>query len=74
MNIDAQIREILLRSSPVNDNKVLNKVAHHSKNQHCVRRSGAISVIGDNNIVLCSNWLSILTSFILATMILLSTH
>lgn len=74
MNIDAQIREILTRSSAVNDNSTLNKATLQNKPEHYFRNNGEISVVGDNNIVLCSSWLSILTSFILAALILFSMH
>ncbi|MBR2137556.1 MAG: hypothetical protein IJ852_06360 [Alphaproteobacteria bacterium] len=74
MDIDAQIREILSRSSPVNDNQAENSdhLLYAKKIQP--PKSCSVSVVGNNNVVLCSDWLSLLTGFVLAAMILVGLH
>jgi hypothetical protein len=64
MNIDAEIQEILLRSSPVNDNDTQNQ----SKcNPNIAQTNSGINIVGNNNIIVAS---SLFTSMVLAIVFL----
>ena len=50
MNIDAKIQEILLRSSPCNDNAVKN-ITHPTNSYRSISN---ISIVGNNNVIVSS--------------------
>lgn len=52
MNIDQQIREILARSYPVNDNLAIPQKPHRNFPQAPAR---GVSVVGNNNVVVSSD-------------------
>ena len=55
MNIDAKIQEILLRSSPSNDNNIVKNIANPT---NLYRSVSHISVVGNNNVIVASGlWL-----------------
>lgn len=54
MNIDAKIQEILLRSSPCNDNNVVKNIANPT---NLYRSVSHISVVGNNNVIVTSGLL-----------------
>lgn len=71
MNIDQQIKQILSRSLPVNDNqKPINK---HTESPSSF--NNGISVVGNHNVVISSNILTTATFIILfGILFLLSQH
>lgn len=60
MDIDARIQEILLRSSPVNDNNTQN---YDTCNPNLKTTNSGINIVGNNNIIISS---SVLTSIIIS--------
>lgn len=54
MNIDQQIREILSRNYPVNDNA---KDFHNNNLTKPQSLTGSVSIVGDHNIIVSSNLL-----------------
>ena len=65
-DLDAQIQEILLRSSPVNDNKLPGAVDDKNNISHPLNE---ISVVGNNNIIIdTSLWTLLLLSLLVPLM------
>lgn len=54
MDIDMQVREILSRSFPVNDNNIKTHTAPYSRSESA---KSCIYVVGDNNIIISSGLL-----------------
>lgn len=72
MNIDAKIHEILLRSTPVNDNdvrKVCESTSLPEVTSHC-----GINIVGDRNIVINLSPIVILFCFIFFYCLSLYSH
>lgn len=62
MNIDTKIQEILLRSSPINDNGLPQKTIMSEQIPSLCR---SISIVGDRNVVISSSSVSALMAFTL---------
>ncbi len=66
MNIDAQIQEILLRSSPANDNNNPNRDGCILKEK---QSNSGISVIGNNNVIIGSGVFSVVMLLIITLIV-----
>lgn len=62
MSLDSQIQEILMRSTPINDNTP--RLQDGCKNIN--NTLTGINIVGDNNIIISSGIFSIVTIFMLA--------
>lgn len=71
MNIDAQIREILSRNYPVNDN---DKSSVSKCETQAVPQNDGIYVIGNNNIIISSGLMVVTAMAFFLSMCLLLQH
>ena len=71
MNIDAEIRDILSRSFPVNDN---NKPDSHGCNLDKTQSNSGIYVIGNHNIIVHTSFLMLATIMFCFGVIILMQH
>lgn len=69
MDIDARIREILMRSAPVNDNCICTKDDSNNKNKQPL---GYVTIQGNNNVVIKIDWVAIAS--VLLLLVALMTH
>ena len=69
MDIDARIREILMRSAPVNDNCICTKDDSNNKYKQPL---GYVSIQGNNNVVIKIDWMALAS--VLLLLIALTVH